>query len=168
MIACVDVSYGEHRAAAACVLLRSWEAEREDRAHLAHLDDVAPYQPGAFYLRELPCILAVLRQVEVPLTAIVIDGYVWLSSDGRPGLGARLFDALDDQVPVVGVAKTSFHGADDFAIPLLRGQSKKPLHVTAVGTEPANAAAWVQRMHGPHRIPTMLQRVDWLCRQANV
>ncbi|EYF02838.1 endonuclease V [Chondromyces apiculatus] len=167
MIACLDVSYGQRGAAAACLLFRAWTDAHEQRAHVAHVAPVAPYQPGAFYLRELPCLMAVLQQVEAPLATIVVDGFVWLSAERRPGLGAHLFEALGGEVVVVGVAKTGFHGAEGFAEPVLRGVSRKPLYVTASGTDAATAAGWIRAMHGAHRIPTLLQRVDRLCRQES-
>lgn len=96
--------------------------------------------------------------------AVIIDGYVWLGA-GRPGLGAHLHQALGQRTPVIGVAKRRFHGAGD-AVAILRGTSQVPLFVTAVGIDVAEAAAGVQRMHGAHRIPTLLKRVDRLSRDA--
>ncbi len=165
MLAAVDVSYGPRGAAAACVLFRGWADPAEAAVHVATLADVAPYEPGAFYRRELPCLLAVVGQVQVPLEVIIIDGYVFLSEDGRPGLGAHLFEALGRTTAVVGVAKTGFAGAS-FAEPVLRGGSSRPLFVTAAGVAPAVAAGWVAGMCGAHRIPTLLKRVDRICRDA--
>ena len=65
-------------------------------------------------------------------------------------------------MPVVGVAKQAF--ADGVAKPVLRGASKQPLWVTAVGTDVNSACERVRAMHGEHRIPTLLRRVDALCR----
>jgi deoxyribonuclease V len=124
---------------------------------------VAPYEPGAFYKRELPCLLEVLGLAPGPLDAVIVDGYVWLSRDGRPGLGARLFEALGGRTAVVGVAKTSFAGAD-FAAPVQRGASARPLYVTAAGMDANEAADRVREMAGAHRIPELLKRVDRLCR----
>ncbi|WP_437674012.1 endonuclease V [Sorangium sp. So ce131] len=165
MIAALDVSYGSRGAAAACVLFRDFADPAEETSLIETITEVAPYEPGAFYRRELPCLLAVLRRVTEPLAVLVVDGYVWLSHDQKPGLGAHLFEALAREVTVVGVSKTSFAGSD-FAIPVLRGGSQRPLFVTAAGVEPEIAAGWVARMHGAHRIPTLLKRVDRLCREA--
>jgi hypothetical protein len=49
--------------------------------------DVAPYQPGRFCLRELPPLRAVLDGL-TSMGLLVVDGYVDLDPDGRPGLGA--------------------------------------------------------------------------------
>ena len=106
-----------------------------------------------------------LRRVAEPLEVIVVDGYVWLGDLARPGLGAHLFEALGGMVPVIGVAKTSFAGAV-LARKVRRGAASKPLHVTAVEMEPERAAECIRTMHGPYRMPTLLKRVDQLCRQS--
>ena len=165
MLAALDVAYGPQGAAAACVLFRDWTDAAEAETRIALVADVAPYEPGAFYRRELPCLLAVLALVSGPLEAIVVDGYVWLSADGRTGLGAHLYEALDRRVPIVGVAKTSFTGSA-FAETVLRGGSARPLHVTAAGVAAPAAARWIEAMHGAYRLPTLLKRVDRLCRDA--
>jgi deoxyribonuclease V len=75
-----------------------------------------------------------------------------------------LHEALGGAVPVVGVAKTRFASAA--AVDVVRGDSQKPLFVTAAGVDVEWAAEQVKRMHGPYRIPTLLKRVDQLCRQG--
>ena len=161
MIACVDVDYRDDAAVAACVLFDEWAAERSSRELVARVADTLPYEPGRFYRRELPPILAVLEQVEAPLDAVVVDGHVWLRGK-TPGLGAKLYEALDGAVPVIGVAKNPFAGTD--AVPVYRGRSRRPLFVTATGMAQQEAAQHIQRMHGPYRIPTMLREADRLCR----
>jgi deoxyribonuclease V len=47
---------------------------------------------------------------------------------------------------------------------VLRGASTKPLLITAAGMPEAQAAEHVREMHGAFRIPTLLRRVDQLCR----
>ena len=98
--------------------------------------------------------------------AYIIDGYVWLGPE-KPGLGAHLFERLGSGVPVVGAAKTPFRG-DTLSVPVLRGQSQRPLHVTAAGMDTADAAALVSGMHGEHRVPTLLRLADRLARDAAV
>jgi deoxyribonuclease V len=164
MIACVDVDYRDSEAVAACVLLQDWADAACAATHVERVAAVEPYQPGAFYRRELPCLLAVLARVGVPVDVVIIDGYVWLAGEDRPGLGARLYEALGGTVAVVGVAKTQFAGAA--GMPVLRGDSRRPLIVTAAGMDPAAAARHVQGMHGPFRIPDALKKADQLCRQS--
>jgi deoxyribonuclease V len=170
MLACVDVAYRESTAVAGCVLFEAWTDARAAREVVAHVSTGAPYRSGQFYLRELPAILAVLARVEVPLGAVVVDGYVWLGG-AHEGLGAHLYEALDARVPVVGVAKTAWGppSPDESsnarrAIPVRRGRSDKPLHVTSAGMDVLLAAALVAGMHGEHRNPTLLKAVDRLVR----
>jgi deoxyribonuclease V len=165
-IAFVDVDYKGTGARAACVLTESWEAESPISTYIRDIEAVEPYAPGNFYRRELPCILAVLRMLPSLPDTVVVDGYVWLSSVDRPGLGARLYEALGRGTPVVGIAKTAFKGAEscDCVVQVLRGVSRHPLFVTAVGIDPNIVAECVCRMAGKHRIPLILRITDRLCR----
>jgi deoxyribonuclease V len=161
LVVCVDVDYRETIAVAAGVWLRGWTASEPEVEVVTTLDEAAPYQPGEFYRRELPCVLAVLERGPAA-GVVVVDGYVWLGP-GRAGLGAHLYHALGERTVVVGVAKSRFVGATD-AVPVYRGDSKSPLYVTAAGVSAEEAAGWVARMHGPYRVPTLLKRVDQLAR----
>jgi deoxyribonuclease V len=169
MIACIDVDYDEDpagtTATAACVVIPGWSSAKPIAEYVREIGDVAAYVPGRFFERELPCVLAVLELVEHPLALIVIDGYVVLDGDGTWGMGGFLWAALGELVPVVGVAKHPFR-ANPAAIEVYRGGSKRPLFVTALGVDPQAAANDVQRMHGEHRLPTALKRVDRLCRDG--
>lgn len=167
MIVCVDVDYRDRETVTACVGVDAWTDERPRFERVVRATELpAPYHPGRFYERELPHVLGILAAVggEGPIDAVVVDGYVWLATE-RPGLGARLFDALARRTPVVGVAKTPFRD-NDAAVEVRRGASARPLWVTAAGVDVANAARDVARMHGPHRLPTILKRVDRLARDA--
>jgi deoxyribonuclease V len=124
------------------------------------LDAALPYQPGSFFRRELPPIRAVLEGVP-PLDLLVVDGYVDLDPDGRPGLGAHVHDELG--VPVIGVAKTAFRTATH-AVAVLRGEATNPLYVTAIGLSKEDAAGYVSAMSGAFRLPDALRRVDALAR----
>jgi deoxyribonuclease V len=160
----VDVDYRDSFAVAACVLFRDWPARTPEAELVEVVQPIAPYEPGAFYKRELPCLLAVLGRVNIPLDAIVVDAFVDLAP-GRPGLGRRLFETLGR--PIVGVAKTPFAGATQ-ALTVYRGASRSPLYVTTAGMDPQLAAEGVRRMAGEHRIPLLLKRVDRLCRDTHV
>lgn len=165
VLCAVDVGYGESEARAACVVFRHWEDESPAEERVVTIASPAEYVPGAFYKRELPCIERVLAEVRAPIDVVIIDGYVFLDEQGRPGLGARLHEALGGSVVVVGVAKTSFAGSSH-AIAVKRGKSEKPLFVTAIGIPPDVAARHVASMHGESRIPTLLRRVDRSSRGA--
>ena len=149
----MDVHYRrDGTAAAAGVLFPEWES-----------DEVAPYEPGSFYRRELPCLMQVLEDVAEDLEAIVIDGYVVLGKSKKPGLGMHLYESLKKKTPIIGVAKTEFEGTPE-ACRVYRGRSGKPLFVTSAGMALAEARSCVENMHGENRIPTLLKRVDQWCR----
>jgi deoxyribonuclease V len=130
------------------------------RTGTAMVSAVDPYRPGEFYRRELPPLRAVIPAAD-ELALIVVDGYVDLDPDGRPGLGAHV--QAEFGVPVIGVAKTAF-GTATHAARVLRGLSSRPLYVTAVGMTMADAAILVTEMAGRFRLPDALKRVDQLAR----
>jgi len=157
----LDVYYppsGGARAALVVASDRAFATVVDER--VAWLERVAPYEPGAFFRRELPAMRAVLDGVP-DLALLIVDGYVDLDPDGRPGLGARLHD--DVGVPVVGVAKTACRSATHAAA-VTRGDARKPLYVTAAGLPVERAAALVADMAGRYRLPDALRRVDRLSR----
>ena len=159
----VDVHYlasGGARAAAVVAANAAFSRLVGDR--IALVPDVAPYQPGQFYLRELPPMRAALDGL-TGMNLLVIDGYADLDPGGRPGLGARAHDEFG--VPVIGVAKSPFRTATH-AIAVLRGTSGRPLYVTAAGMPRADAAHLVQHMAGQHRLPDALRRADTLARHG--
>ncbi|HEY5923792.1 MAG TPA: endonuclease V [Kofleriaceae bacterium] len=176
MIVAVDVDYRDAEVVAAALGFTAWTDEHASVEIVVTSDaPPAPYEPGRFYLRELPHVRGALALLAPPLDAIVVDGYVWLGAERsgphagpfgsmtrERGLGAHLYDALDQGVPVIGVAKTQFAGAT--AIEVIRGASARPLYITAAGIDAATAAAHVLAMHGEHRVPTLLRRVDQLAR----
>ena len=158
-----DVHYlpsGGARAAAVVAADRTFSLLADTR--IAVVPDVAPYQPGQFYLRELPPLHAALDGLP-GLGLLVIDGYADLDPDGRPGLGARASEEFG--VPVIGAAKTPFRTATH-AIPVLRGTSARPLYVTSAGIPRTEAAELVRQMAGRHRLPDALRRADALARRG--
>ncbi len=159
---CVDVQYADLTAKVAGVLFRDWADPQPIHEITISTAVLAEYEPGAFYKRELPCILELLAQLPTTPALIIIDGYVWLGHE-RPGLGYHLFTALEGKVPVIGVAKNHFHGIDD-ACALLRGTSQRPLFVTSEGMDAGEAMRGIEAMHGAHRVPTLIKRADQLCR----
>lgn len=161
-LAIADVQYLDDAAVAACVVATHWTDAAPVEERTTRLTRVKAYEPGRFYLRELPCLIAVLEAVETAFDVVVIDGYVDLD-EGRPGLGAHLRERLGSRVAVVGVAKSAYRGSR-FAIPVVRGGSARPLFVTARGIPAERAAELVRAMHGSHRIPTLLAHADRLAR----
>lgn len=166
MVLCADVHYEDGRYAAAGVLFRCWTDQEAEDVIVVVGDEPSEYTPGEFYRRELPCLLALLERLPEAPNLIIVDGHVWLgeSEDGSPrkGLGAHLHVATG--IPVVGVAKRGFAGATP--IEVFRGESSKPLHVSAAGCDAKVAASQVASMHGPFRIPTLLKLADRACRDS--
>jgi deoxyribonuclease V len=158
-LAIVDVHYAAHGAGAACVVARDWADEVPEESRYLSTPEIAPYVPGQFYLRELPPIINVLKALARDVRVIVVDGYVVLDEHGSPGLGAHLYQHFDGRYAVVGVAKTSYRRST-FAVPVIRGSSRRPLFVTSMGMSQELAARSVARMHGEHRIPTLMGLAD--------
>lgn len=163
-IAALDAHYPETGGArVGCVVFARWSDATPRFETATTVDAVAAYEPGAFYKREAPCLLAALAALDATPETIVVDGYATLDPEGRAGLGAHLSRALGR--PVIGVAKSAFAGASH-ARAVLRGAATRPLFVTAIGMDPDAAAERVRAMHGPHRIPTLLARADAIARGA--
>jgi deoxyribonuclease V len=165
-IAVLDVSYASDIAGVACLLADTWTAATP-AIEISRCLRCAPadYIPGEFYKRELPLLRAVIDDLLPRPALLVIDGYVWLGATQRQVLVAHLFEALQSATPIVGVAKSRYRD-DTWSERVYRGQSRRPLYVTAAGLETAKAAALVSQMHGKHRIPTLLQLADRLARST--
>ncbi|MFL5431004.1 MAG: endonuclease V [Myxococcales bacterium] len=164
MLLCVDVHYEERAATAACVGFSDW-SDADPAFDLVLRSEIVPepYEAGLFYKREMPHLRRAIGRVrqEHSIDAVLVDAHVWLA-EGKPGLGAHLYEALGGRIAVVGVAKSAFRGGE--ALPILRGTSRHPLFVTAAGMDAREAAEHVRAMHGAHRIPTLLKRADRLSR----
>jgi deoxyribonuclease V len=164
MLLAVDVDYRDDMAVAAGILFEDWEDSEPVREKALRIQEVADYVPGKFYQRELPCIWTITQHFEGKFDLVVIDGFVHLGPNKKPGLGWYLWDKMGRAIPVIGVAKSAFKGTPPEAA-LCRGSSQKPLYVTSVGISLFEAKARVGSMAGPYRIPTLLKRVDKLCRR---
>ena len=163
MILAIDVQYQEDSALAAGVLFSSWDSATPDSSIIKTIQGIAPYEAGSFYKRELPCILSLLEDIDEAISVIVVDGFVTLGADESKGLGMHLHNSLQNKIPVIGVAKRSFKDTPE-QCELYSGDSARPLFVTVVGMTLEQAKAHIASMHGKHRIPTLLKRVDQLCR----
>ncbi len=159
----IDVHYNEYSAVVAGLGFTDWRAAQADQEWVKCVGGIADYEPGAFYKRELPCILSLFGDLNTPIDTIVIDGFVTLGPALADGLGMHLYRALGASVPIVGVAKRPFKDTPS-QCELFRGGSQKPLFVTAAGMEMDRAKGFIAEMHGCFRLPTLLKRVDQLCR----
>lgn len=162
MITAFDVHYVNDDATTACVCFDDWNdaVSTQDFVELTH--NVAPYESGKFYKRELPCIISLLKKHNLQPEIIVIDGYVWLD-ENKIGLGGHLYNELGGKIPVIGVAKSRFE-LHSKVKEVFRGNSKTPLFVTAIGIDLDKVAQNIEKMHGQFRLPTLLKRPDQICR----
>ncbi|AKU96580.1 Endonuclease V [Labilithrix luteola] len=164
MIVALDVDYGSERTLAAWVAFQAWGDERASGEGTMRFPPGAEdYEPGQFFRRELRYLVPLIEGLATPPEIIVVDGYVWLGKE-RPGLGFHLHEAIGGTT-VVGVAKRPFHENNE-AVAVLRGESKQPVFVTAIGMDVAKAADAVAHMAGEFRIPTLLKLVDQLARET--
>ena len=162
MIYFFDTYYTDDYANTAVIGIENWESEVPD-FELTHITtQINDYESGAFYKRELPCLLETIKKIELnPNTDIlVIDGYVVLSDDSKLGLGGHLFKELKGQFPVIGVAKNDFISLKKLKQEVYRGVSKKPLYVTSLDFDLQEASNCILQMHGNNRLPTILKLVD--------
>lgn len=160
MILALDVHYKADYAKNVGVLF-NWADDHPQKLIITHLDEVQAYVPGEFYKRELPCLLAVISQVDLSqIEAIIVDGHVYINNDFGYGLGGHLWEALNKKVPIIGVAKRAFHANEQTNALVLRGESKNPLYVSAIGLDLNEAVQKIKAMHGNYRIPTLLQVLD--------
>jgi deoxyribonuclease V len=161
----IDIYY--YKTYAKCVgVLFLWEDDVSAKVIEATVDGVADYVPGEFYKRELPCVMAVIDQVrKYKIDCIILDSHVQLG-EGKKGLGEYVYEALDQKYPIIGVAKSSFPGNEEYVREVRRGESENPLYVSAVGCDLDEAAESILNMHGKYRIPTMLKEVDRLGRDS--
>jgi len=162
----VDVHYAESVAIVAGVLFEEWDSNEVLRTLTVEVSKIEPYEPGAFYKRELPCILELLQHISEELDLIIVDGFVKLGSKEADGLGMHLYRSLEEKVPIIGVAKKPFSGTPK-EYEIYRGESSKPLLVSSVGISLDESKELIEMMHGKNRIPTLLKRVDQICRGIN-
>lgn len=161
MILAFDTHYFEDKAKTVAVQFEHWTDEVANQVYNETLTGIVAYESGAFYKRELPCIVSLLKQIDLTtIDVIVVDGFVVLDDEGALGLGGYLYKTLDQKVPIIGVAKNNFAKIDALKTPVFRGDSKKPLYITSKGIALEQAASYIQEMHGEYRFPTLLKEVD--------
>ncbi len=165
MIYAFDTYYFENYANTICLAFEDWTSKHETEIFSEKTDITSDYESGAFYKRELPCILSLLNKIELKQDDIIIvDGYVTLDNDGKIGLGGYLYEALNKKNPVIGIAKNGFNSPDSQRRAVYRGESKTPLFLTSKGIDVDEIIPKVEQMHGNFRIPTLLKKLDQLTR----
>ncbi|MEN2415215.1 endonuclease V [Flavobacterium mesophilum] len=166
MILAFDTYYYDNKAKTVCIEFTEWNQSTDFKVHTEIIDNVSEYIPGEFYKRELPCILSLLNNIDLKLVSIIIvDGFVYLDDNKKYGLGGHLYEKLNKEIPIIGVAKTNFASIEKDKKPLFRGDSKKPLYVTSIGIDLEDAFQKIESMHGEFRIPTLLKEMDRLTKE---
>jgi len=164
MILITDVDYKENKANAAGIIIENWLDEKHIAQYTIEHDKIKKYIPGEFFKRELPCIIKLLSIIKEDISCLVIDGYVWLDDFYKRGLGAVIYQEINEKIPIIGVAKKSFYTLGENHRKIYRGNSKQALYITSVGIDLDFAAKKIENMHGKYRIPKHLKEADRLCR----
>src|SRR6218665_1388775 len=161
MILALDVHYKEDSSAKSVGVLFEWDDDKAQQVLIEYIYGINDYVPGEFYKRELPCLLKIIETIDLnSLEAIIVDGYIYVDNLGKFGLGGILWETLNQRIPVIGLAKTSFHGNKETVKEILRGESKNPLFVSSIGFDLNTASERVKNMKGDYRIPTLLKEMD--------
>jgi deoxyribonuclease V len=162
-----DVAYNENNIAqVVCIGFDRWTDTSPKVIYKDFVIGLEEYTPGEFYKRELPCIEKLLKKIDLAgIGLIIVDGFVFLDDLDKPGLGAHLYERLGRKIPVVGIAKTPY-GKDMKSVrEVLRGESLKPLFVSAIGVDVDEIAREVKGMHGNYRIPDLIRKLDQLTKR---
>ena len=166
MILAFDTYYFDQKAKTICLEFAEWNEDKNFKVHSEIIDNVEEYIPGEFYKRELPCILSLLKQIDLStIEVIVVDGFVYLNDENKYGLGGYLYEKLNKLIPIIGVAKTNFASIEKNKKALYRGESKKPLYITSIGIDLDEAYKKVESMAGEFRFPTLLKELDRLTKE---
>lgn len=169
MIIAVDVNYGENQAKSVGVIFQRWEDSKPLEVIVSYTENPHEYEPGFFYKRELPCIQELLKLTDInQIHTIVVDGYVYLNNEKKPGLGHYVYTNFEGRIPVIGVAKSAFHDNEALVKKIYRGSSTKPLYITSVGMELEVAAEHIQSMYGEYRFPHLLKLLDQQTKEARL
>lgn len=153
----VAVHFEDANARAAAVAFDAWDAAEAARTYVSHINHVEAAVRGALDLRELPCVMQLLREHQLAPELLLIDGFVHLDADETPGLGQHLFHALGSGVPVVGISKRRLPGLSAQFEVMREEEEAQPLLITCAGMDIGAAKARVRAMHGRKRVPTLMK-----------
>ncbi len=160
---CMDVYYEDNYAVSAGILFDNLTSDECLLEQTITVENIEPYESGRFYKRELPCLIKLIDSLPELPSIFIVDSFVHLDNDKKKGLGAYLYEYYQNKIPVIGVAKNDFK-ENSSSEKVFRGESKKSLYITSIGIEQNVAADMIQKMHGDYRLPTLLKKVDNICR----
>lgn len=157
----IDIFYKGDSAKVVGGFFTGWNDKELAKQAVSIMTGIEEYIPGEFYKRELPCILSFLEDhPQEPVELIIIDGYVFLDNQMKKGLGAWLYESLAGKIPIIGVAKSRFHGNEQYVQEITRGKSHTPLYISSAGIELEEASQRVKNMSGDYRLPQLIKQVD--------
>jgi deoxyribonuclease V len=169
-VAGVDVGFEEHGAMTrAAVAVLAYPSLERIETRIARLLTEFPYVPGLLSFREIPAILAALKQLETLPDLLLADGQGY-AHPRRFGIASHL--GVLTGIPSIGVGKTRLIGTHDTVpeargawVPLLdRDEVLGAVLRTRPGVRPVfvsvghrlcleTAVAWVMRCTGRYRLP---------------
>lgn len=154
------------QAQVAAAAFDAWEAPEASHTYLTRIAPVEKPARGEPDLRELTCVMQLLREHRLAPALILIDGFVHLDADETPGLGQHLFQALGGATPVIGIARAGRPGLPA-QFEVMREDEARPVIVTSAGVDIGAAKARVRAMHGRKRVPTLVKLVTRLAKNAD-
>ncbi len=152
----VAVHFHGTQANAAAAAFDAWDAAEATKTYVSRIAHVEKAVRGELDLRELPCVMQLLREHSLEPELILVDGFVHLDADETPGLGQHLYQALGGKVPIVGVSKRRLPGLPA-QFEVMREEEAPPLWVTCAGIDIGAAKARLRSMHGRKRAPTLMK-----------
>ncbi|MDM0118017.1 endonuclease V [Variovorax sp. J22R133] len=146
----------------------AWDAAEATKTYVSRIAQVEKPVRGELDLRELTCVMQLLREHSLEPELILMDGFVHLDTDETPGVGQHLYQALDGKVPVVGVSKKRLPGLSvQFEVMREEEEESQPLFVTCAGIDIGAAKARLLAMHGRKRVPTLMKLVARLAKNKD-
>ncbi len=160
MVLALDVHYRKVLTKAVGVLF-DWKDTDPQEIICEYIEGVEDYIPGQFYKRELPCLMKIIEPLDIStLDVIIVDGHIYVDNNGNYGFGGKLYEALENKIPIIGVAKTPFYNNKETVTEIRRGKSDNPLYVSAIGIDLFTASENILDMAGDFRIPNILKTLD--------
>ena len=155
----IDVHLDADGGLAVALSFDDWGAVEPTRTYTSRIAHVEKAVRGELDLRELPCILQLLREHALEPELVLIDGFVHLDAQETPGLGQHLFHALGARTAVIGVSKTAMASMAETPaqFEVAREEEARPVVVTCAGIDLGAAKARVRMMHGKRRVPTLMK-----------
>jgi deoxyribonuclease V len=162
----VNVHFDGTQANAAAVAFDAWDAAEAARTYVSRITHVEKVPRGELDLRELTCVMQLLREHDLAPELVLVDGFVHLDADETPGLGQHLYRALGGTVPIVGVSKKRLPGLSA-QFEVMREEEAPPLFVTCAGIDIGAAKARLRAMHGRKRVPTLMKLAARLAKNTD-